>query len=223
VDLPVMLHHTWTYQALVHDLLDLKLNKIQLEVQETEEGKVTKENKSYDLDSHDTFWVQNSAAPFQNIAVSVNAALKEYKSALDEFSKISGGADLEHYDEGQLLGKTKDLGTFVTTIPQLREKKRLIDMHTNIATSLLGSIKQRELDSYFSVEESIITRAPVDKKELLGLLSSDARGTEEDKLRLFLMYYMGANDSIPSTELEVTFGNHKYLQFAKGNLEKSKC
>lgn len=32
IDLPVMLSHTWTYQALVHDLLGMKLNKIQLEV-----------------------------------------------------------------------------------------------------------------------------------------------------------------------------------------------
>ena len=196
VDLPVMLHHTWTYQALVHDLLDLRLNKIQLEVQETDDhNHVKRESKTYDLDHHDAFWEANTSTPFQNIAVAVNAQLKEYKSALDEFNKMSGGGvDMEHYDESQILDKTKDLGSFVTTIPMLREKKRIIDVHTNIATALLAAIKARELDSYFSLEESLVTRAPLDRKELSALLSPDAKGNTEDKLRLFLMYYMATSD-----------------------------
>jgi hypothetical protein len=49
------------------------------------------------------------------------------------------------------------LGSFVHTIPALREKKRIIDVHTNIATALLNNIKERELDTYFSLEENIMT------------------------------------------------------------------
>ena len=43
------------------------------------------------------------------------------------------------------------------------EKKRLIDMHTNIATALLGQIKQRKLDVYFETEEKLMSRSVLDK------------------------------------------------------------
>jgi len=114
---------------------------------------------------------------------------------------MSGGMDIDSYDESKALGKTKDLGAFINTIPALREKKRIIDVHTNIATALLNQIKARELDTYFSLEEGIITRAFQDKKELLALLLDPNRGTAEDKLRLFLIYFI-SNEKISSSDME---------------------
>ena len=32
IDMNVMLHHTWTYQPLVHDLLGFNMNRVQVEV-----------------------------------------------------------------------------------------------------------------------------------------------------------------------------------------------
>jgi hypothetical protein len=79
------------------------------------------------LDTHDSFWLQNTQTPFQNIAgkyfiskvfgeikillfapnrilisnfiVAVNTYLKEYKAAMDDFNKMSGGVDIDQYDE----------------------------------------------------------------------------------------------------------------------------
>jgi len=206
IDLSSMLHHTWTYQALVHDLLGLNLNRVQVEVAEAEDNnnpnsQKKKEVKVYDLDNSDQFWAQNIGTPFPNIAVAVNTYLKEYKSALDEFNKMSGGMDIDNYDESHVLGKTKDLGAFVNSIPQLREKKRIIDVHTNIATALLNHIKSRELDTYFALEESMMTRSTLDKKEMLGLLSDGNRGNQEDKLRLLMVYYI-CNDNISQADAE---------------------
>jgi hypothetical protein len=31
-DLPTALHHAWTYQALTHDVLDIRLNRVTIEV-----------------------------------------------------------------------------------------------------------------------------------------------------------------------------------------------
>ena len=39
------------------------------------------------------------------------------------------------------------------------EKKKRIDMHTNIATALLDEIKERKLDTFFEAEEKMITRS----------------------------------------------------------------
>lgn len=38
------------------------------------------------------------------------------------------------------------------------EKKKTIDMHTNIATELLDHIKTRKLDLFFEMEDKIISR-----------------------------------------------------------------
>ena len=34
VDLAVPLHHTWTYQALLHDLLDMRSNRVKVAVRQ---------------------------------------------------------------------------------------------------------------------------------------------------------------------------------------------
>ena len=65
VDLSVMFHHTWTYQALVHDLLDMKLNTITIPVTEKEKM----ETKTYDLDAtSDSFWASNAGNPVPKVA-----------------------------------------------------------------------------------------------------------------------------------------------------------
>jgi len=202
IDLAIMLQHTWTYQPLVHDLLELKLNRVQVEVSETVNGVQKNENKMYDLDDHDKFWVDNTSTPFHDIAVAVSTYLKEYKTTLDDFNKMSGGMDIDNYDESQILGRTKDLGTFVNTIPQLREKKRIIDVHTNIATSLLHSIESGQLDSFYSVEQSIITHSLRDKKEILNLLSAENNATPKDKFRLFLIYYICNSEHLQSSDVD---------------------
>jgi len=201
-DLPTMLHHTWTYQALVHDLLSMNLNKVTVEVQESDDANANqtkKETKVFDLDSSsDSFWASNMDTPFPKIAVEVKSYINEYKTALDDFNKLSGGVDIDNYDESQILGKTKELGSFVNAIPMLREKKRIIDVHTNIATALLNEIKARELDTYFQYEEDMINKTHLEKKDILSVLTDSKRGTSDDKLRLFLIYYL-TND-IPDIE-----------------------
>ncbi len=88
IDLPTMLHHTWTYQALVHDILGMNLNKVQVEVgnklcyfnlmkvQESDDSgpdQTKKETKVFDLDSSaDSFWAANMDTPFPKIAGNIN-------------------------------------------------------------------------------------------------------------------------------------------------------
>ena len=94
-----MVHHTWNYQPLAHDLLNMNLNKVSVEVNENENDN-SKQMKQYDLDANaDSFWASNMDTPFPKIAVEVKSHLTEYQNAMEEFKKISGGADLETYDE----------------------------------------------------------------------------------------------------------------------------
>lgn len=89
VDLIPMLSHSWTYQALVHDVLDMKLNRVTVEVswesfcaaaqpsqltpQSPENGRLQK--KSYDIDSKDFFWAKNGGNPFPQVAEDIDTEL----------------------------------------------------------------------------------------------------------------------------------------------------
>lgn len=63
-------------------------------------------------------------------------------------------------------------------------------MHTNIATALLEQINLRNMDEFFRLEEDLMSNATqfLDQK-LLKLIDED-KGTPEDKLRIFLIYYL---------------------------------
>mmetsp|Transcript_47875 Transcript_47875/g.94022 ORF Transcript_47875/g.94022 Transcript_47875/m.94022 type:complete len:300 (+) Transcript_47875:176-1075(+) len=88
---------------------------------------------------------------------------------------------------------TDGLASAINSLPQLKRKKELLDMHTIIATGILKEIKRREIDAYFSLEADLIAKTVVDKKTLLEQLAPDAKGTPRDKLRLLCIYIMSSN------------------------------
>jgi sec1 family domain-containing protein 1 len=75
----------------------------------------------------------------------------------------------------------------------------MIDKRTNIATSLLGHIKERSLDGYCSCENDMVVSGTVDRNTLLSLIRG--KGTKEDKLRLAVTYLLSFATP-PSSELE---------------------
>ena len=74
-DLATPLHHTWTYQALMHDLLDFKLNRI--EIEKTSAG-TSRESKTYDLLNTDKFWKQQKGNTFPVVAESIQEEIEKY-------------------------------------------------------------------------------------------------------------------------------------------------
>ncbi|KAG5882114.1 hypothetical protein JTB14_016877 [Gonioctena quinquepunctata] len=85
---------------------------------------------------------------------------------------------------------TAKITSAVNSLPQLLEKKRLIDMHTSVATSILNCIKSRKLDTFFELEEKIMSKAQALEKPLMDILTDPGAGTPDDKLRLFIIFYI---------------------------------
>lgn len=125
-----------------------------------------------------------------------------------------------------LTDNTAKLTNAINTLPELLETKRLIDLHTTIASAILEQLKARKLDVYFEVEEKLTasvssgggvggsgvgssrgsaTSHLEHKAAILELIRDPAAGTAEDKLRLFLVYYL-THHQLPEAEVETYLG-----------------
>lgn len=82
-----MLTHGWTYQALISDCLEFKLNRVTV-------VPLKEEKKSFDLDSKDFFWASNAANPFPQVAEEIDAELNKYKADAAEITRSTGVSDV---------------------------------------------------------------------------------------------------------------------------------
>ncbi|KAI1151227.1 snare docking complex subunit [Nemania diffusa] len=195
VDLNPMLSHSWTYQSLVHDVLNMKLNRITIETPIDEENPakgVTK--KAYDLTSADFFWEKNAALPFPQVAEDIDAELTRYKEDAAEITKKTGASSIEDL-QNDTSASAQHLKAAITLLPELRERKAVLDMHMNILAALLSGIKNRQLDNYFQMEENVMKQT---KAQMLETIKDGSKGDVPlDKLRSFIIWFL-------STEQEVS-------------------
>lgn len=191
-DLATPLHHTWTYQALIHDTLDLKLNRVEIK----------EEKKVYDLSCIDKFWSNQKGNPFPQVAEAIQEDLEEYKKKESELTSLKQKmGDVDTDDGGDLLADNTDkLTSAVSSLPELMRRKAFLDMHTTIATCLLDHIKKRKLDIYFEIEEKIMSRTSLEKS-IMEILNDPDAGTPEDKVRLLIIYYI-CSSNISQTDLD---------------------
>ncbi|RDD44878.1 Sec1 family domain-containing protein 1 [Trichoplax sp. H2] len=204
-DFTTILHHTWTYQALVHDLLNMELNRVNIQESSSSEeigasSAKAQKPKCYDLNSDsDSFWSFHKGSPFPSVAEAIQVTLDEYRNSEDDIKKLKSTMGLEDESlavvsaavENSLSNDhTSKLSSAVSSLPELLEKKKSIDMHTNIATALLEHIKNRKLDSYFELEEKLMSKSSIGEISVMDILADPNSATPEDKLRLFLIYYI---------------------------------
>ena len=182
VDLVSMVSHSWTYQALVHDLCDLHLNRITLTAD-------NEKRKAYDLDTHDFFWANNANTVFPSVAENIQVELDKFTKEKAEITRKTGITDIDELDPSK-AGTTIHLHAALKALPEMQARKSTLDMHMTIATAVLKGVQERHIDKFVESEETI-SRMP--KAQLLAALR-DSERKPEDKVRLFLIYYLSVEE-----------------------------
>ena len=131
MDISPSVLHEWSYNGLMTDLLGMTLNKVS----------IPKENKVYDVG--DSFWKKIAHLPFPDAATAVNEHVNEFQKMRHHVVGGGGG------------NPSGDVTAMTSALPQVTEMKKIVDMHTTIATSLLNEIKRRNIDKFIEVENDL--------------------------------------------------------------------
>jgi len=136
------------------------------------------------------FWTKYQGEPFPDVAGAVHEEIEAWKKKSSEMSSNDDSAI------------APGIAAALNALPEMTEKKRSIDMHTNIATALMNEIKARELDRYYQMEDNFSSQSlSTSISELEKLLKDPQRGTVMDKTRALLILYL-TKPSITPAQLE---------------------
>mmetsp|Transcript_36225 Transcript_36225/g.80602 ORF Transcript_36225/g.80602 Transcript_36225/m.80602 type:complete len:637 (+) Transcript_36225:105-2015(+) len=200
-DLSAALQHSWTYKPMVQDVLGMRLNKVTLPGEAgpgPSSAMAAAQKRAYDIDDRDFFWESCGMHVFPKVAEEVETQLKAYRAAVEEINKKTahGPQDGVAYDPDDLLQRnTQNLMSAVSSLPELQERKKVLDKHTNLATALLSQIKARALDQFHNLSEDVLT-GKGDVGSVVKTIQAP-KGTAQDKLRLAIIWLL-AYDGLPS-------------------------
>jgi sec1 family domain-containing protein 1 len=196
-DIFPLLQHSSTYQALVDDLLDHRLNRVTIEVSGKESAASKAKKRTYDLNTQaDAFYHRYAAAPFPEAIEANEKELAEVSEREAEIRSKPAMYDQTAFDPSN---SGKDLSEAIESLPEILARKANLEAHTNILQAVMKRIAAREVPTYFEIEQSILSNSRmVDKAAVVSLLKDGSKGKLYDKARLLLLIIVSGDPNMNS-------------------------
>ncbi|KAI3878918.1 hypothetical protein MKX03_037315 [Papaver bracteatum] len=161
----------WTYQAMVHELIGIQDNKVDLR----NTGKAQKDQQEVVLSSEqDAFFKSNMYENFGDLGMNI-------KRMVDDFQQIA--------KSNQNIQTIEDMAKFVDNYPEYRKKHGNVSKHVTMVTELSKIAEERKLMLVSQTEQDLACNGGqvAAFEAVMNLLSNDSV-SDVDRLRLVMLY-----------------------------------
>lgn len=162
----------WTYQAMVHELLGLHNNRIDL----SRVPGITKDLKEVVLSAeNDEFYANNLYLNFGEIGTNI-------KNLMEDFQK-------KKPKEQQRLESISDMKAFVDNYPQFKKMSGTVSKHVTVVGELSRLVAERQLMEVSEVEQELSCQNDhASAQQSVRRLLQKPRLSELDAVRLVMLY-----------------------------------
>ncbi|XP_055544618.1 vacuolar protein sorting-associated protein 45 [Wyeomyia smithii] len=163
----------WTYQAMVHELLTITKQRVDLSGVQG----VPKDLKEVVLSSEqDEFFAANLYSNFGEIATTIKGLMDEFQKKVHDQKKIESISDMKN---------------FVETYPQFKKMSGAVNKHLVLISELSLQVSKQQLFEVSELEQEIACRADHSTQlQRVKKLVSDEKISLHNALRLALLYSM---------------------------------
>ncbi|KAK9740926.1 hypothetical protein RND81_03G071600 [Saponaria officinalis] len=161
----------WTYQAMVHELIGVQDNKVDLRTV----GKPEKDQQEVVLSSEqDAFFKANMYENFGDIGMNI-------KRMVDEFQQIA--------KSNQNIQTIEDMAKFVDNYPEYRRMHGNVSKHVTLVTEMSKIVEERKLMLVSQTEQELACNGgqAAAFEAVTNLLNND-NVSDIDRLRLVMLY-----------------------------------
>ncbi|KAJ8648852.1 hypothetical protein MRB53_001875 [Persea americana] len=161
----------WTYQAMVHELIGIRDNKVDLR----NIGKVPKDQQEVVLSSEqDAFFKANMYENFGDLGMNI-------KRMVDEFQQLA--------KSNQNIQTIEDMAKFVDNYPEYRKMQGNVSKHVTMVTEMSKIVEERKLMLVSQTEQELACNGgQVSAFEAVMNLLNDESISDIDRLRLVMLY-----------------------------------
>lgn len=205
-DLPIMLHHSASLGALIHDLFGVTRGKNQKELDSKLKA------KPLELDPVDDF-IWNKYCSQSYIEIVQSKIAEEFK-ALSQQTDYLDRLNLNDPSKPQseLIKLSEKMSETMDNFAEIELKKRILKTYATFNTDIYSQISDRGLGLLYHLEEQMLVQRKGSaeiKKQFLELLKGESdkfkvkiesESSKLDLMRLALIYYL-TNAKLPSNEV----------------------
>lgn len=161
----------WTYQAMVHELIGIQDNKVDLK----NVGTVPKDQQEVVLSSEqDAFFKANIYANFGDLGMNI-------KQMVDDFQQIA--------KSNQNIQTIDDMAKFVNHYPEYRKMHGNVSKHVTMVTEMSRIVEERKLMSVSQTEQDLACNGgQAAAYEAVNNLLNNENIFDDDCLRLVMLY-----------------------------------
>ncbi|KAI3508890.1 hypothetical protein L1887_23911 [Cichorium endivia] len=161
----------WTYQAMVHELIGIKDNKVDL----GNAGKFSKDQQEVVLSSEqDVFFKSNMYENFGDIGMSI-------KRMVDDFQQVA--------KSNQNIQTIEDMAKFVDNYPEYRKMQGNVSKHVTLVTEMSKIVEERKLMLVSQTEQELACNGGQGAAfEAVTNLLNNENVSDIDRLRLVMLY-----------------------------------